>query len=181
MPVPLDSFDAVVGMEWLSRNRAEILCQEKIIRIPLTGGETLSIYGEKSDTVISIIFCMKAQKYLQKGYPAILALVTDKKSDEKKIEDIRIVCDFTDVFPKDLPGLPPPRQVEFHIDLTPGAAPIARAPYRLAPNELQELSVQLQELLDKGLIRPSISPWGVPCIAMLRSKVLVVYLCKETK
>ncbi|XP_076884698.1 uncharacterized protein LOC143533966 [Bidens hawaiensis] len=109
MPVPLGSFDAVVGMDWLSRNRAEIIFQEKIIRIPLPSGETISIVSEKSDTVIGIISCMKAQKHLQKGYHAILALVTDKKTEEKKIEDIPIVCDFTDVFPKDLPGLPPHR------------------------------------------------------------------------
>ncbi|KAI3726230.1 hypothetical protein L1987_66027 [Smallanthus sonchifolius] len=107
---------------------------------------------------------MKAQKCLRKGHTAILALVTDKSSEEKKLEDIPIVREFPEVFPEDLPGLPPQRQVEFQIDLTPGAAPIARAPYRLAPSELQELSTQLQELLDKGFIRPSSSPWAAPVL-----------------
>ncbi|KAD2393474.1 hypothetical protein E3N88_40451 [Mikania micrantha] len=98
------------------------------------------------------------------GYTAILALITDKTEEEKRIEDIPVVCDYPDVFPEDLPGLPPPRQVEFRIDLVPGAAPIARAPYRLAPSEMQELSNQLQELLDKSFIRPSFSPWGAPVL-----------------
>ncbi|KAD5508016.1 hypothetical protein E3N88_15719 [Mikania micrantha] len=87
-----------------------------------------------------------------------------KPVDEKKIRDIPVGCEFPEVFPEDLPGLPPIRQVEFRIDLTPDAAPIARAHYRLAPSEMQELSTQLQGLLDKGFIRPSFSPWGAPVL-----------------
>nr|GEX74532.1 putative reverse transcriptase domain-containing protein [Tanacetum cinerariifolium] len=84
------------------------------------------------------------------------------KSKEKQLEDVPIVRDFSEVFPEDLPGLPQTRLVEFQIDLIPGAAPVARAPYRLAPSEMKELSDQLQELSDKGFIRPSSSPWGAP-------------------
>ncbi|KAD4586602.1 hypothetical protein E3N88_24203 [Mikania micrantha] len=164
MPVTLGSFDVVVGMDWLSENQAEIICHDKVVRIPLPSGETLDIKGERSDTPLNIISCMKAHKCLRKGYTAILALITDKTEEEKRIEDIPVVCEYPDVFPEDLPGLPPPRQVEFRIDLVPGAAPIARAPYRLAPSEMQELSNQLQELLDKGFIRPSFSPWGAPVL-----------------
>ncbi|GJZ38565.1 putative reverse transcriptase domain-containing protein [Tanacetum coccineum] len=88
----------------------------------------------------------------------------EKKADEKRLEDIPVVKEFPDVFPEDLPGLPPVRQVEFQIDLIPGAAPVARTPYRLAPSEMQELSNQLQELTDRGFIRPSTSPWGAPVL-----------------
>ena len=88
----------------------------------------------------------------------------EKKSDEKRLKDIPIVREFPNVFPEELPGLPPVRQVEFQIDLIPGAAPVARAPYRLAPSEMQELSNQLQELADRGFIRPSTSPWGAPVL-----------------
>ncbi|GJV14646.1 putative reverse transcriptase domain-containing protein [Tanacetum coccineum] len=88
----------------------------------------------------------------------------EKKSDDKRLEDIPVVREFPEVFPEDLPGLPPVRQVEFQIDLIPGATPIARAPYRLAPSEMQELSNQLQELADRGFIRPSTSPWGAPIL-----------------
>ncbi|GJU35377.1 putative reverse transcriptase domain-containing protein [Tanacetum coccineum] len=88
----------------------------------------------------------------------------EDKSGEKRLEDVPIVQDFLEVFPEDLPGLPPARQVEFQIDLVPGAAPVARALYRLTPSEMQELSAQLQELADKGFIRPSSSPWGAPVL-----------------
>ncbi|GKG33442.1 hypothetical protein Tco_0433601, partial [Tanacetum coccineum] len=83
---------------------------------------------------------------------------TKDKSEEKRLEDVPTVRDFMEVFPEDLPGLPPTRQVEFQIDLVPGATPVARAPYRLAPSELQELSTQLQEIFGKGFIRPSSLP-----------------------
>nr|GEZ93484.1 putative reverse transcriptase domain-containing protein [Tanacetum cinerariifolium] len=88
----------------------------------------------------------------------------EDKSEEKRLEDVPIVQEFLKVFPEDLPGLPPARQVEFQIDLVPGAAPVARAPYRLVPAEMQELSTQLQELSDRGFIRPSSSPWGAPIL-----------------
>ncbi|GKE99113.1 hypothetical protein Tco_0022464, partial [Tanacetum coccineum] len=83
---------------------------------------------------------------------------------EKRLEDVPVIRDFPEVFPEDLPGLSSPRQVEFRIDLILGAAPMARAPYRLAPSEMKELSKQLQELLEKGFIRSSSSPWGAPVL-----------------
>ncbi|GJV89171.1 putative reverse transcriptase domain-containing protein [Tanacetum coccineum] len=93
-----------------------------------------------------------------------LAHITTKKaedkSEEKRLEDVPIVRDFPEVFPEDFLGIPPTRQVKFQIDLVPGAAPVARAPYRLAPSEMKELSDQLQELSNKGFIRPSSSPCG---------------------
>ncbi|GKC12864.1 putative reverse transcriptase domain-containing protein [Tanacetum coccineum] len=135
MPVELGSFDVIVGMD----------CRG-------------------NGTRLNIILCTKPHKYLLKGHRVFLAHVTTKeiedKSGEKRLEDVLIVRDFPEVFPEDLPGLPPTRQVEFQIDLVPGVAPVARAPYRLAPSEMKELSEQLQELSDKGFIRPSSSPWG---------------------
>ncbi|GJS03715.1 putative reverse transcriptase domain-containing protein [Tanacetum coccineum] len=171
MPVELGSFDAIIGMDWLAKYQAIIVCAEKIVRIPW-GNETLIVHGDGSnrgnETRLNIISCTKTQKYLLKGCPIFLAHVTTKKaedkSEEKRLEDVPIVRDFPDVFPEDLPGLPPTRQVEFQIDLVPGAAPVARAPYRLAPSEMKELSEQLQELSDKGFIRPSSSPWGAPVL-----------------
>ncbi|MFS7937847.1 putative nucleotidyltransferase, Ribonuclease H [Helianthus anomalus] len=164
IPIVLGSFDVVIGMDWLSQHQAEILCSEKIIRIPRSGQEPLEVQGDKSGAVVGIISFLKAQKCLRKGHTAILALVSDASTKEKRLEDIPVVRDFPQVFPEDLPGLPPHRQVEFQIELVPGAAPIARAPYRLAPSELKELSKQLQELLEKGFIRPSSSPWGAPVL-----------------
>ncbi|GKE46589.1 putative reverse transcriptase domain-containing protein [Tanacetum coccineum] len=127
MPIKLGSFDVVIGMDWLSKYHAKIICDEKVVHIPIDG-ETL--------------------------------IIREKKSDDKRLEDIPVVREFPKVFPEDLPGLPLVRQVEFQIDLIPGAALVARAPYRLAPSEMLELSNQLQELADRGFIRPCTSPWG---------------------
>ncbi|GJX04873.1 putative reverse transcriptase domain-containing protein [Tanacetum coccineum] len=171
MPVELGSFDAIIGMDWLAKHQAVIACAEKIVRIPWKN-KTLIIHGDGSTqgnvTRLNIISCTKTQKYMEKGFPIFLAQVTTKetedKSEKKRLEDVPTVQDFPEVFPEDLPGLPPTRQVEFQIDLVPGAAPVARAPYRLAPSELKELSEQLKELSDKGFIRPSSSPWGAPVL-----------------
>ncbi|GJR95818.1 putative reverse transcriptase domain-containing protein [Tanacetum coccineum] len=172
MPKNLYFFDAInLGMDWLAKYQAVIVCAEKIVRIPWRN-ETLIIHGDGSNqgnvTRLNIISCTKTQKYMEKGFPIFLAHVTAKevedKSEKKRLEDVPIVQDFPEVFPEDLPGLPPTRQVEFQIDLVPGAAPVARAPYRLAPSEMKELSEQLKELSDKGFIRPSSSPWGAPVL-----------------
>ncbi|GJU54884.1 putative reverse transcriptase domain-containing protein [Tanacetum coccineum] len=136
MPVELGSFDVIIGMDWLRRCHAVIVCDEKLVQVPY-GNETLTFCGNESsngrESWLTVISCSKAQEYMAKG------------------------C-------QDLPGLPLARPVEFQIDLIPGAAPVARAPYRLAPSEMKELSEQLQELSDKGFIRPSSSPWGAPVL-----------------
>ncbi|CAH1428386.1 unnamed protein product [Lactuca virosa] len=105
-----------------------------------------------------------AQNCLHKKNHGFLAHVVDKQKGEKNTNNIPDVRDFQDVFPEDLPGIPPERQVEFRIDLIPGATSIAKSPYRLAPTEMQELSSQLSEILDKGFIRPNFSPWGAPIL-----------------
>nr|GEZ34616.1 putative reverse transcriptase domain-containing protein [Tanacetum cinerariifolium] len=169
MPVPLGSFDVIIGMDWLTKYHGVIICDEKIVRVPF-GREMLIFQGngenQREESQLNIISCTKAQEYLSKGCDAFLANVTTKeandKSEGKRLEDVPIVRDFPEVFPEDLPGIPPDRPVEFHIDMVLGAVPIARAPYRLAPSEMKELAKQLQELSDKGFIRPSSSPWGAP-------------------
>ncbi|GJZ53689.1 putative reverse transcriptase domain-containing protein [Tanacetum coccineum] len=163
MPIKLGSFDVVIGMDWLSKYHARIICDEKFVHVPING-ETLIIQGDQSKTRLSLISCIKTERYISRGCQVFIAQVIEKKSDDKRLEDIPIVREFLEVFPEDLPGLPPVRQVEFRIDLIPGAAPVARAPYRLAPSEMHELSNQLQELADRGFIRPSTSPWGAPVL-----------------
>ncbi|GJT62615.1 putative reverse transcriptase domain-containing protein [Tanacetum coccineum] len=171
MPIELGSFDVIIGMDWLANHHAVVVCDEKIVRIPY-GDEVLIVQGDNSDKgkklKLSIISCTKTQKYIKRGCPTFLAQVTKKEtednSEEKRLEDVPTVRDFSEVFPEYFPGLPPMRQVKFQIDLVPGAAHVARAPYRLAPSEQQELPTQLQELSDKGFIRPSSSPWGAPVL-----------------
>ncbi|NWD34203.1 hypothetical protein HX793_30890, partial [Pseudomonas reactans] len=138
VPMELGSFDIIVGMDWLSQNHAEIVCYEKFIRIPLADGQSLRIYGETPSKKLSLMSCTQARSYLRKEYMAFLAHVVETKVTEKKIKDIPIVRDFPDIFPDDVSGLPPVRELEFRIDLIPEAAPIAKSLYRLAPTEMQE-------------------------------------------
>ncbi|GJQ91480.1 putative reverse transcriptase domain-containing protein [Tanacetum coccineum] len=167
MPVEMGTYDVIIGMDWLTKNQAVIDCAKKIVRIPF-GSEILIFHGDgsrnKRGTRLNIISCTKAQKYLLQGCHLFLAHITIKeagdKSKKKQLQDVPIVKNFPEVFPEDLPGLPPTRQVEFHIDLVPGAAPVARAPYRLAPSEMKELADQLQELSDKGFINLVRHQWG---------------------
>nr|GEV57633.1 reverse transcriptase domain-containing protein [Tanacetum cinerariifolium] len=148
-------------MDWLAKYHAVIICAKKIVRIPF-GDEILIVRDDGSNnkhgTRLNIISYTKTQEYLTKGCHVFLANITatkdEDKSKGKRLEDLKIVQEFPEVFPEDLPGIPATRQVEFRIDLIPGAAPVARAPYRLAPSEMKELSDQLQELTDKGFIRP---------------------------
>ncbi|GJY38607.1 putative reverse transcriptase domain-containing protein [Tanacetum coccineum] len=159
MPIKLSSFDVVIGMDWLSKYHARIICDEKVIHIPING-ETLIIRGDQSKTRLNLISCIKTKRYISQGCQVFVVQVMETKLDEKRLEDILVVREFPEVFPEDLPGLPHVRQVEFQINLIPGTTPVARAPYRLALSEMQELSNQLQELSDRGFIRPSTLPWG---------------------
>nr|GFA70540.1 putative reverse transcriptase domain-containing protein [Tanacetum cinerariifolium] len=141
MAIKLGSFNVVIGMDWLSKYHAKIIRDEKVVHIPINGE----------------ILIIRAQ-------------VMEKMFDEKGLEDIPVVKEFSDVFLEELHGLPPVRQVEFQIELVPGAAPVAHAPYRLAPLEMQELSNQLQELADRGL----------GAVLMQREKV-IAYASRQLK
>ncbi|GJT60113.1 putative reverse transcriptase domain-containing protein [Tanacetum coccineum] len=163
MPIKLGSFNIDIGMDWISKYHARIICDEKVIHIPING-ETLIIQGDQSKTRQNLISCIKTERYISWGCQVFIAQVMEKKSDEKRVEDILVVREFPEVFPEDLPSLPPICQVELQIDIIQGAAPVARAPYRLAPLEMQELSNHLQELADRGFIRLSTSPWGAPVL-----------------
>ncbi|GJT55312.1 putative reverse transcriptase domain-containing protein [Tanacetum coccineum] len=133
MPVELGSFDVIIGMDWLAKYHALIICDEKVVCI-IYGDEVLIIRGDNFDggSKLNIISCTRTQKYIQKGCQVYLVQVTSKKAEdkleEKRLEDVPIVREFLKVFPKDLLGLPHARQVEFQIYLVPGAAPVARAP-----------------------------------------------------
>ena len=144
IPFGKGSFDVIIGMDWLSKHKAAIICHEKVVRIPLQNGKVLRVLGERPDE--------KAKQ------------LRSAKIEEAKLGEIAIVKDFPEVFLDDLSGLPPVREIEFRIELIPGAIPVAKSLYRLAPSEMEELSRQLRELQDKGFIRPSSSPWGAPVL-----------------
>ena len=114
----------------------------------------------------NMISAMAAQRMLRKGCQGYLAYVVETEKEGTLVDEIQVVREFPDVFPDDIAGLPPDREVEFTIDFIPGTEPISIPPYRMAPAELRELKAQLEELLSKGFIRPSISPWGAPVLFM---------------
>ncbi|GKB42159.1 putative reverse transcriptase domain-containing protein [Tanacetum coccineum] len=151
----LGSFDVIISMDWLSKYHAVIVCDKKIVRFPFDN-ETLIIRGDVSnhgsESRLNIISCTKAHKYFLKGCHVFLAHITEKKaedkSEEKQLEDVPIVRDF----------------------------PRTRAPYRLAPSEMKELSEQRQELSNKGFIRPSSSPWGAP-VLFIKKKDGSFWMC----
>nr|GEV54799.1 hypothetical protein [Tanacetum cinerariifolium] len=138
IPFEHGSFDVIIGMDWLSNYKAEIICHEKVVRIPLLDGKVLRVLGERQKEKARL-------------------LMSDKANDMKQ-EEIVMVKDFPMVFSDNLSGLPPLWEIEFPIELIPGATPVAKSLYRLAPSKLEELSGQLKELQDKGFIRPSSPP-----------------------
>ena len=140
IPIAMRELCVIVGMDWLDTYDAEISCRRKQVRVQTPSGGELVIQGEPS------------------------RLATGSCSAAVVIDEIAVVSEFDDVFPEELPSLPPVRQVEFRIDLVTGSAPVAKAPYRLAPPEMKELQNQLLDLKEKGFIRPSSSPWGAPVL-----------------
>ncbi|XP_076958702.1 uncharacterized protein LOC143634546 [Bidens hawaiensis] len=151
----MGSFDVIVGIDWLTLYHVEVVCFEKFLRIPLKNGRILNVFGDTPTYKLNLMSCFQARCYLLKKYVAFVALVVDKEHKENKISDIPILRNFPDDFPDDVSGIPPTRQVEFRIELILGANPISKAPYRLAPSEMQELLSQLQEISDKGFFRLS--------------------------
>ncbi|XP_021985640.1 uncharacterized protein LOC110881797 [Helianthus annuus] len=137
IPMVLGEFKMTVGMDWLARHRVEINCESKIMFVQAPSGRHLSIQGERN-VETKLCTLVQAVKYVLNGSRAYLAYVVDSRQTLPKLEDVEVVNEFPDVFPEKLPGLPPEREIEFHIELNPGAKPVAKAPYRLAPTEMRE-------------------------------------------
>src|ERR687885_1514720 len=156
----IDCFAVVLGMGWLYENKCKIDCEKKMVTIPNPDGSKTIARGERSGFGWPVISVMKASKALSKGCESFMAYIIESKKDVKSLANVPVVSEYPEVFPEELPGLPPVREVEFRIELVPGTTPVAKAPYRLAPSEIREVMTQIQELLDKGFIRPSSSPWG---------------------
>ncbi|KAJ4974497.1 hypothetical protein NE237_007671 [Protea cynaroides] len=168
-----------VVTDWLSKHSANLLCAEKKLVFKDSEGSEFNFKGARLPRKRKLILsALKAKKCLEKGGVGYLVSMVDVTADLPKMEDIKVVWEFPDVFSEDLPGLPPDRATEFVIDLLPGVAPVSKAPYRMAPTELKELKTQMQELLDKGFIRPSISPWGAP-VLFVKKKDGSVRLCMD--
>ena len=174
--MPFRDFDIILGMDWLTRHHAIVNCFTKEVVFELGDQQKIVFYGERKIIPTCLISAVHASRLIRSGCQAYLAHVIDTSISEVKLPNVPIVREFPDVFPTDLPGLPPERDTEFNIELLPGTAPISISPYRMAPLELKELKTQLQELLDKGFIRPSVSPWGAP-VLFVKKKDGTLRLC----
>nr|GFB79079.1 putative reverse transcriptase domain-containing protein [Tanacetum cinerariifolium] len=172
-------FDIILGMDWLTEHHATIDCRSYRVIFGDIHAPEFIYHGSLPGKSMQIIFALQARTLLSHGCEGFLATIHDTTSDVPSIHDQPIVSEFPDVFPDELLGIPPVREVEFNIKLISGAEPISKAPYRMAlielkelkdqlqellERELKELNDQLQELLERGFIRPSVSPWGAPVL-----------------
>ncbi|XP_019173863.1 PREDICTED: uncharacterized protein LOC109169437 [Ipomoea nil] len=146
----LDGIDVVLGMDWLGQFKAQILCKDHKVVLRGPSGKRVSYRGKMEEPGIKLVSMMKMKRYMEKGNELFLCLVENLKAKGEAALAIPVVREFLDVFPEEIPGMPPTREVEFSVDLLLGTAPISEAPYRLATTEMQELKTQLQELLDNG-------------------------------
>ncbi|GJR51298.1 putative reverse transcriptase domain-containing protein [Tanacetum coccineum] len=164
LPIHMLDFDVILGMDWLASHRATIDCYARTVIFGNVRQPEFVYHGSSPLKSVKLISAMKARTLISHGCQGFLASVMDTSLESPNIENLFVVREFVDVFPDELPGLPPAREIEFGIELIPGAEPISKAPYRMAPVELKELKEQLQEMLENGFIRPSVSPWGAPVL-----------------
>ena len=170
----MSEFDVIHGMGWLTVSRVVIGCERRRVTAYTQDGTRVVFQGGKHDILPQTVYESKCQGQLA-GWLASLTLEDEERSN---LDLPRVVCKYVDVFLDELPGLPPQRVVNFGIKLHHGTLPISMILYRMAPVELQELRVQLQELLDKGFIRPSTSPWGAS-VLFAKKKDMTLRLCMD--
>nr|GFC52616.1 putative reverse transcriptase domain-containing protein [Tanacetum cinerariifolium] len=159
-PLDMCEFDLILGMDWLTEHHATIDCHSNRVIFGDIHAPEYTYHGSLPGKPMQIISALQARTLLYHGCEG----------------DQPIVSEFPDVFPDELPGIPPVSEVEFNIELIPGAEPISKAPYRMAPVELKELKDKLQELLERSFIRPSVSPWGAP-VLFVKKKDGSIRLC----
>ena len=169
----ISEFDVILRMDWLTTYRVVIDCEHRRVTTYRQDGTCVVFQGDKHDILPHTVYESRCQLGQLAGWLASLTLENEVRLD---LDLPRVVYEYEDVFPDELPGLPPHRVVDFGIKLHPGTSPISMTPHRMALVELQELRVQLQELLDKGFIRPSTSPWGAP-VLFAKKKDKTLRLC----
>jgi hypothetical protein len=164
----------IIWMDWLERHKAILNCYTKMLSYKDDSDTTRTTQGIPKPVSVRQISAMKLKKCMRKGCQFYAIQVTNlaENEDKQKLEDFAILHDFKDMFVDEIPELPPTREIDFSIDLLPSFAPISKMPYRMSLLELIELKIQLQELLDKEYIRPSVSPWGAPILFVKKDGTL---------
>eukprot|EP00253_Pinus_taeda_P030099 PITA_30099 len=164
--LPLGSYDILISMDWLEKHWSLVDCKTKVIYYRDQQGNSKEMQGIRRPVQVRPITANQLVQFVWKGCQvyAIQVGYANSKDKSASLNNIPVIQEFTDVFPEEIPGLPPRRNIDFTIELVLGAAPVSRAPYRMSVPELTELKMQLQELLDKNYICPSVSPWGAPVL-----------------
>ncbi|XP_028052740.1 uncharacterized protein LOC114257168 [Camellia sinensis] len=176
LPLDMTYFDIILGMDWLSEYGTTNDCVAKQMSFHPPGQSESIFQGQELTSPPYLISTAKARKLIQRGCQGYLCSVLEEPIMKESIDMIPFVREFLDVFPEELPGELVDREIEFIIEVAPGTQPISMTPYRMAPVEMKELKVQLQDLLDKGFIRPSVSPWGAP-VLFVKKKDGTLRLC----
>jgi hypothetical protein len=175
--LPLGSYDLLIGMDWLASHKSKLDCYNKTLECEDEEGRKRTLQGIQNPVSVRQISSLQVKKYCRKGCPLYAIQVLNSVEDNKpSLEDHPILREYKYVFPEEVPGLPPRRDIDFSIELVPGVVPMSRAPYRMSTPELVELKLQLKEMLEKGYIRPSVSPWGAPTL-FVKKKDGTLRLC----
>ena len=172
----IHDFDIILGMDWLAKHHVTVDCYRKEVKFNQPGEPEVIFCGERKILPTSLISIIQENKMLRKACQGYLVYAIESGNSEMQLAKVPMVNEFFDVFPEDLPGLLPDREIEFEIELAPGTEPISIAPYRMAPAELKELKVQMEELLSKGFVKTSTSPWGAP-VMFVKKKDGSLRLC----
>ncbi|XP_017618127.1 uncharacterized protein LOC108462726 [Gossypium arboreum] len=173
MELPFNEFDLILRIDWFVEYRVNLDCATKRVTLRSNKNDEVVMIGERYDYLSNVISTLIADKLVRMGYETYIAYVSDSATKKLSVGDIRIVREFPDVFPEELSRVPLDREVEFGIDLLPGMALVSIAPYCRAPKELTKLKAQLEELLDREFIRPSVSPWGASKVTFLGHVVTI--------
>jgi hypothetical protein len=175
--LPLGSYDLLIGMDWLATYKTRLDCYHKTLECISKEGRRMTLQGIQKLVSVRRISTLQMRKYCRKGCPLYAIQVLKSVEDDRpSLKDHPILREYRDVFPEEVPGLPPRRDIDFSIELAPRAVSVSRTPYRMSTPKLVELKLQLKEMMDKGYIRPSVSPWGAP-VMFVKKKYGTLRLC----
>jgi len=164
--LPLSGIDVILGMNWLEYNHLHINCFSK----------TVHFSSVEEESGVEFLTTKQLKQLARDGIPMFSLMASLSVENQAVIDKLQVVCEFPEVFPNEIPDVPPEREVEFSIDLVPGTKPVSMAPYRMSASELAELKKQLEDLLDKKFVRPSVSPWGAS-VLLVKKKDGSMRLC----
>jgi hypothetical protein len=177
--LPLGLYDLLIGMDWLATYKAKLDCYHKTLECVSEEGRRITLQGIHKPVSVRRISTLQMRKYCRKGCPLYEIQVLEPTEDDKpSLKDHPTLREYRDVFPEEVPGLPSRKDIDFSIELAPGEVLVSRTPYRMSTLELVEIKLQLKEIMDKGYIQPSVSPWGAP-VPFVKKKDGTLRLCIE--